>query len=65
VADYRTTVLIAYQEVEDNLAALRQLEQESISKAAAVTATGKALAQDQSSAAATAARDVAMRAPVY
>jgi NodT family efflux transporter outer membrane factor (OMF) lipoprotein len=45
VADYRTTVLIAYQEVEDNLAALRRLEQESQSEAAAVTATGKALEQ--------------------
>jgi NodT family efflux transporter outer membrane factor (OMF) lipoprotein len=45
VADYRTTVLIAYQEVEDNLAALRRLEQESLSEAAAVMATGKALEQ--------------------
>jgi NodT family efflux transporter outer membrane factor (OMF) lipoprotein len=45
VADYRTTVLIAYQEVEDNLAGLRQLEQEALSEAAAVTATGKALEQ--------------------
>jgi len=43
VADYRSTVLTAYQEVEDNLAALRQLQQESVSEAAAVTATGKAL----------------------
>jgi NodT family efflux transporter outer membrane factor (OMF) lipoprotein len=47
VADYRNTVLTAYQEVEDNLAALRQLQQESISEAAAVTATGKALQQAQ------------------
>jgi NodT family efflux transporter outer membrane factor (OMF) lipoprotein len=47
VADYRGTVLTAYQEVEDNLAALRQLQQESISEAAAVTATGKALQQAQ------------------
>ncbi len=47
VADYRDAVLTAYQEVEDNLAALRQLEQESISEAAAVTATGKALQQAQ------------------
>jgi NodT family efflux transporter outer membrane factor (OMF) lipoprotein len=47
VADYRSTVLIAYQEVEDNLAALRQLQQESISEAAAVTATAKALQQAQ------------------
>ena len=45
VADYRATVLIAYQEVEDNLAALRRLEQESLSEAAAVMATGKALEQ--------------------
>src|SRR3984957_19747272 len=47
VADYRNTVLTAYQEVEDNLAALRQLQQESLSEAAAVTATGKALQQAQ------------------
>jgi NodT family efflux transporter outer membrane factor (OMF) lipoprotein len=47
VAGYRSTVLTAYQEVEDNLAALRQLEQESISEAAAVTATGTALQQAQ------------------
>jgi outer membrane protein, multidrug efflux system len=47
VADYRGTVLIAYQEVEDNLAALRQLQQESVSEAAAVTATGTALQQAQ------------------
>jgi outer membrane protein TolC len=39
VANYRNTVLIAYQDVEDNLAALRQLHRESISQAAAVTAT--------------------------
>jgi len=39
VANYRNTVLIAYQDVEDNLAALRQLQRESISQAAAVTAT--------------------------
>jgi NodT family efflux transporter outer membrane factor (OMF) lipoprotein len=45
VADYRTTVLIAYQEVEDNLAALHRLDQEGLSEAAAVTATGKALEQ--------------------
>jgi outer membrane protein TolC len=47
VADYRNAVLTAYQEVEDNLAALHRLEQESISEAAAVTATGKALEQAQ------------------
>ena len=45
VADYRTAVLTAYQEVEDNLAALHRLEQESISESAAVTATAKALQQ--------------------
>jgi len=47
VADYRNTVLTAYQEVEDNLAALHRLEQESASEAAAVTATAKALEQAQ------------------
>jgi len=45
VADYRGSVLNAYREVEDNIAALRQLEQESISQAAAVTATQKAWQQ--------------------
>ena len=39
VADYRGTVLTAYQDVEDNLAALRQLQLESVSEAAAVKAT--------------------------
>lgn len=47
VADYRSTVLTAYREVEDNLAALRQLQLESVSEAAAVTATGRALQQAQ------------------
>jgi len=47
VADYRNTVLTAYQEVEDNLAALRQLQQESVSEAAAVQATATALEQAQ------------------
>src|SRR6202795_892622 len=47
VAGYRSAVLTAYQEVEDNLAALRQLQQESVSHAAAVTATAKALQQAQ------------------
>ena len=47
VADYRNTVLTAYQEVEDNLAALRQLQQESVSEAAAVKATATALEQAQ------------------
>jgi outer membrane protein, multidrug efflux system len=47
VADYRNTVLTAYQEVEDNLVALHRLAQESLSEAAAVSATGKALQQAQ------------------
>jgi outer membrane protein TolC len=47
VANYRSTVLTAYQEVEDNLAALRDLEAESVSEAAAVAATGSALQQSQ------------------
>jgi len=47
VANYRNTVLSAYQEVEDNLAALRQLQQESVSEAAAVKATATALEQAQ------------------
>jgi outer membrane protein TolC len=45
VANYRNTVLTAYQEVEDNLAAMHRLEQEGRSEAAAVTATAKALEQ--------------------
>ena len=47
VADYRNTVLTAYQDVEDNLAALRQLQAESESDAAAVQATRTALKQAQ------------------
>ena len=47
VANYRNTVLTAYQEVEDNLAALRDLQQESVSEAAAVKATATALEQAQ------------------
>ena len=47
VATYRNTVLTAYQEVEDNLAALRELEAESVSEAAAVAATSSALRQAQ------------------
>jgi NodT family efflux transporter outer membrane factor (OMF) lipoprotein len=45
VANYRATVLTAYRDVEDNLAALRQLELEGVSQAAAVTATQGALDQ--------------------
>jgi NodT family efflux transporter outer membrane factor (OMF) lipoprotein len=45
VANYRGTVLTAYQDVEDNLVALRQLQRESVSEAAAVTATQGALDQ--------------------
>lgn len=45
VADYRSTVLTAYQEVEDNLTALHDLELESTSEAAAVVATAAALEQ--------------------
>jgi outer membrane protein, multidrug efflux system len=47
VADYRSTVLNAYREVEDDLAALRQLQQQSVSEAAAVQATATALEQAQ------------------
>lgn len=47
VADYRNTVLVAYQEVEDNLAALTQLQQESLSETAAVGSTATALQQAQ------------------
>jgi NodT family efflux transporter outer membrane factor (OMF) lipoprotein len=47
VADYRNAVLSAYQDVEDNIVALRQLELETITEAAAVTATTGALQQAQ------------------
>jgi NodT family efflux transporter outer membrane factor (OMF) lipoprotein len=47
VADYRNTVLTAYQSVEDNIAALRELEQESLTQAAAVAAATEALQQAQ------------------
>jgi NodT family efflux transporter outer membrane factor (OMF) lipoprotein len=46
-ADYRNTVLTAYQDVEDNLVALRRLQEESETDAAAVLATGVALKQAQ------------------
>jgi NodT family efflux transporter outer membrane factor (OMF) lipoprotein len=45
VANYRGTVLAAFQDVEDGLAALRQLRRESSSQAAAVSATQGALEQ--------------------
>jgi NodT family efflux transporter outer membrane factor (OMF) lipoprotein len=45
VANYRTTVSIAYSEVEDWIAALRQLERENVTEAAAVAATGIELEQ--------------------
>jgi NodT family efflux transporter outer membrane factor (OMF) lipoprotein len=45
VANYRNTVLVAYQDVEDNLAAIRQLQLENVSQAAAVKATQGALDQ--------------------
>lgn len=44
-ANYRGTVLAAYREVEDSLAALSRLAQQSVSQAAAATAAGKALEQ--------------------
>ena len=45
VANYRGSVLDAFREVEDNIAAIRQLEQEAVSQDAAVDATQSALQQ--------------------
>ena len=47
VATYRNTVLTAYRDVEDNLAALRQLQIESNSQGQAVEASNVALAKSQ------------------
>jgi NodT family efflux transporter outer membrane factor (OMF) lipoprotein len=44
VANYRQTVLTSFQEVEDNLAALRILENEARTQAAATTAAERSLA---------------------
>jgi NodT family efflux transporter outer membrane factor (OMF) lipoprotein len=43
VANYRQTVLTAFQQVEDNMAALRVLENEAVAEAAAVKAAQDAL----------------------
>ncbi len=43
VANYREAVLNGFQEVEDNLAALRILDRESVSAAAALTAANRSL----------------------
>jgi len=45
VANYRTTVTVAYSDVEDWLVALRQLERENTSESAAVAATRTELEQ--------------------
>lgn len=44
VANYRQTVLAAFQDVEDNLAAIRILDQESAQQAVAVQAANRSLA---------------------
>ena len=43
VASYRQTVITAFQEVEDNLAALRILEREAVTQQAAVTAAERSV----------------------
>jgi NodT family efflux transporter outer membrane factor (OMF) lipoprotein len=45
VANYRETVLVAFREVEDNLVAIRRLDQEMITEAAAVKAANRAVVQ--------------------
>ncbi len=45
VASYRQTVLTAFQEVEDNLAALRILEDEAVVQERAVAAAARSLSQ--------------------
>jgi NodT family efflux transporter outer membrane factor (OMF) lipoprotein len=47
VADFRSVVLTAYQEVEDSLSALHQLELEAVSEAVASQAAASALKQAQ------------------
>jgi NodT family efflux transporter outer membrane factor (OMF) lipoprotein len=46
-ANYRQTVLTAYREAEDSLAAVRQLDLESLSQQAAEAAANRALAQSR------------------
>jgi NodT family efflux transporter outer membrane factor (OMF) lipoprotein len=46
-ADYRQTVLNAYQEVEDNLVALHRLEEENKSQQAAASAAERSLTQEK------------------
>ncbi len=47
IANYRETVLTAFKEAEDNLVAIKQLEQENTSQTAATEAAEKALTQAQ------------------